>query len=276
MQNQPIEHRYGINDLIRVMQRLRDPESGCPWDLQQDFSSIVPHTLEECYELADAIERSDLPHVAEELGDVLFQVIFYSQLGSEQAAFSFEDVAHGVTEKLLRRHPHVFAGGEIEGVVDGEASIADIKANWEQTKAQERADKQQHGLLADVPLSLPALSRAQKIQKRAARVGFDWDSLDDVLACLESEVKELREAIANESSAAIQAELGDVMFSAVNVARHLGCDAEQTLRAATHRFESRFQHMETAATNDGKQLADESSEQLERRWQAAKQASSAL
>ena len=276
MQNQSSETRYDIHDLLRVMQRLRDPEQGCPWDLQQDFNSIVPYTLEECYELADAIERSDLPHVGDELGDVLFQVVFYSQLGAERGAFDFAGVVHGVTDKLLRRHPHVFADGEIEGVVAGDASIADIKANWEQTKAQERAAREQHGALSDVPLTLPALSRAQKIQKRAARVGFDWRRLDDVLACLEAEVCELREAVAERDTQASQAELGDVLFSAVNVARHLGCDAEQTLRAATHRFEARFEHMEATAAGEGKQLSDEDGEQLERRWQLAKQASSAL
>lgn len=268
--------RYTLDDLLRVMARLRDPDTGCPWDLKQDFASIVPYTLEECYELADAIERGDLTHVADELGDVLFQVVFYSQLGSELDAFDFFQVVDGIADKLLRRHPHVFANGEIEGVVDCEASIAEIKANWEATKARERSARQQHGVLADVPHALPALPRAQKIQKRAATVGFDWTDINAVIDCLQAEIDELREAVATGVSPEATDELGDVLFSAVNVARHLGCDAEQALRAATHRFEARFAHMESAAATEGSQLTNESSEQLEARWQQAKVATSAL
>ncbi len=271
MSEQSAGNRYGMADLLRVMARLRDPDTGCPWDLQQDFASIAPHTLEEVYELVDALERDDLPHVADELGDVLFQVVFYSQLGKEQGAFDFESVVHGVTSKLLRRHPHVFADGDIEGVVRDRASIGDIKAQWEAGKANERAARQQHGLLADVPATLPALSRAQKIQKRAARVGFDWQSAEPVLDKLASEVEELREAMAQASIEASISELGDVMFSAVNMARHLGADAEQVLRDATRRFEQRFEAMEASANADGSHLGDEAPEVLEARWEAAKQ-----
>lgn len=264
-------HTYTMDDLLRVMGRLRDPQHGCPWDLQQDFASIAPYTLEECYELVDALERNDLVHVADELGDVLFQVVFYSQLGVEQSLFSFESVVHGVTDKLVRRHPHVFAKGEIEGIVEDEAEIADIKATWESIKAEERAQRDQHGLLADVPVTLPALSRAQKIQKRAARVGFDWDAPAPVLAKLESEIGELSGALGEGDLQAAHDELGDVLFSAVNMARHLGADAEQLLRAATRKFETRFEHMESAAAESGSDLQRESATQLEARWETAKQ-----
>lgn len=264
--------RYGVDDLLRVMQRLRDPDGGCPWDLKQDFGSIVPSTLEECYELADAIERGDLPHVAEELGDVLFQVIFYSQLGSEQDAFDFYSVVDGLVEKLVRRHPHVFANGDIEGRVDHTLSTEQVKANWESIKQRERTAKSHHGVLADVPLTLPALPRAQKMQKRAASVGFDWHSTGAVIAKLEEEVAELKAALADGNAEHIADEFGDVLFSAVNLGRHLKLDAETSLRHASHKFERRFVAMEQAALSEGVSLDSESQDQLERRWQAAKSA----
>jgi len=261
---------YTLADLMRVMARLRDPEDGCPWDLQQDFRSIVPSTIEECYELADAIERDDLPHIAEELGDVLFQVIFYSQLGSEQGAFDFHTVVDTLVQKLIRRHPHVFAEGAIEGRLNAAISPAEVKANWEAIKREERAGKARHGVLDDIPVTLPALQRAQKLQKRAATVGFDWTALDDVLANLEGEIGELRDALAAGNDGHISDEFGDVLFSAVNLGRHLGLDAETALRYANTKFETRFTAMEQAALDEASDLASESTKQLQARWEQAK------
>lgn len=262
--------RYSLQDLLRIMQRLRDPENGCPWDLQQDFRSILPSTLEECYELAAAIETEDWPQVSDELGDLLFQVVFYAQLGREQGRFDFPDVVHGLASKLLRRHPHVFAGGEIEGVVEGDLDAAAVKQQWEAIKAGERARRSQHGVLADVPRALPALPRAQKLQKRAARVGFDWSDAREVLEKLDEERAELEAAMAGDEAAAIEAELGDLLFTAVNLARHLRVDAEAALRRASQRFETRVSDMEQQLQPAGGRLEDCDSATLERLWQRAK------
>ena len=266
------EQHYSMADLLRIMQRLRDPESGCPWDLKQDFASIVPYTLEECYELADAIGQNDLPHIADELGDVLFQVVFYSQLGSEQGAFDFSSVVDGIACKLLRRHPHVFADGEVEGRVTQAVTTEQVKKRWEAIKQEERAERAgtERGILDDVPHALPALSRAQKLQKRAAGVGFDWPDSEGVMAKLEEELAELKSALDAGSSDATAEELGDLLFTVVNMTRRCGLDAEAVLRQANQKFETRFQHMERAALEAGSGLGQESLEQLEQRWQAAK------
>lgn len=261
---------YTIDDLLRVMERLRDPERGCPWDLKQDFRSIVPSTLEECYELAEAIEHEDFPHVAEELGDVLFQVIFYSQLGRERGLFSFPGVVHTLVEKLVRRHPHVFADGAIEGVVDGSVAEEEVKENWEAIKQDERRERDQHGLLADVPRALPALPRAQKLQKRAARVRFDWPDAPAVMAKVEEELDELREAVNTGTEAAVEEELGDLLFSCVNLARHLGVDAEAALRRASGKFEGRFNTMEALAGETDSSLGELDAGQLDALWERAK------
>ncbi|MFT4768502.1 MAG: ATP diphosphatase [Glaciecola sp.] len=265
---------YSIADLLRIMQRLRDPEHGCPWDVQQDFASIVPSTLEECYELAAAIEAGDYPHLADELGDVLFQVVFYAQLGAERDLFSFQSVVHGLADKLLRRHPHVFAGGQIEAVVDVSAddsrSTAAIKKQWEQIKAQERAQRAQHGALDDVPVALPALPRAQKLQKRAARVGFDWPNVEAVLPKIDEELKELREAIVEQNSSDIEDELGDLLFTVVNLSRHLKIDAETALRRASSKFERRFRSMEAQCTRQGTVLEALDAAAMELLWDQAK------
>jgi ATP diphosphatase len=267
------ELRYDIDDLLRVMQRLRDPQHGCPWDLKQDFMSIVPSTLEECYELAHAIEEGDYPHVAEELGDVLFQVIFYSQLGSEKGLFSFGGIVDTLVEKLVRRHPHVFANGEIEGVVVGDVSESQVNASWEAIKKLERSDREQHGVLADVPVALPALPRAQKLQKRAASVGFDWHSLCPVLEKIEEEVAELREALEHGDSDGTGDELGDLLFSCVNLARHLRLDAETSLRHASSKFEKRFAAMEALADEAGLTLEQLDDAELDVLWEQAKSSS---
>ena len=264
--------RYELDDLLRVMARLRDPATGCPWDIRQDFRSIVPSTLEECYELAQAIEHEDFPHVAEELGDVLFQVVFYAQLGSERDLFSFETIVDTLVTKLLRRHPHVFADGEIEGVVPDRTSVESVKETWESIKQAERSAKSQGATLADVPLALPALPRAQKLQKRAARVNFDWPDVAGVLAKLEEEIAELRRAMAAGSRAGVEEEMGDILFSSVNLARHLELDAETTLRRASAKFEQRFSAMEKRATAGGKSLHQLSAAELDELWEAAKQA----
>lgn len=263
---------YTLPDLLRVMERLRDPETGCPWDLQQDFRSIVPSTLEECYELAQAIEHKDYPHVAEELGDVLFQVVFYAQLGRERGLFSFEGVVDTLVEKLVRRHPHVFAGGEIEGVVapTGQSSVDSVKESWESIKEAERQSKEKSGVLADVPVALPALPRAQKLQKRAARVGFDWHRAGAVLDKLEEEIAELRRAMGTGAQDNIEEELGDILFTCVNLARHLALDAESSLRRSSAKFEQRFNYMEKLACAAGDSLAALTGEELEALWQRAK------
>ena len=263
--------QYTVSDLLRVMQRLRDPQTGCPWDLEQDFRSIVPSTLEECYELAHAIEHEDYSHVAEELGDVLFQVVFYSQLGKEQNLFSFGTVVSTLVEKLLRRHPHVFAEGKIEGLVTHCTSIGAVRRTWEEIKQGERDNKNNSGALADIPLALPALPRAQKVQKRAAQHNFDWSGTPAVLEKLQEELEELRVAMAGQQGQNVREEMGDVLFTCVNLARHLGLDAEQSLRHATTKFERRFAFMEANSAAAGSVLAEMSEEQLDELWRLAKE-----
>ena len=264
--------QYTVSDLLRVMQRLRDPQTGCPWDLRQDLNSLVPSTLEECYELAQAIANEDYRHIAEELGDVLFQVVFYAQLGKEQSLFSFDDIVNTLVQKLIRRHPHVFAGGEIEGMVRNCSSVEEVRNTWEAIKQSERISKNQSGVMADVPLALPALPRAQKVQKRAAQVKFDWVDSPAVLDKLQEEVDELRRAMSEDHTAAIHDEMGDVLFTCANLARHLGLDAEESLRHATAKFERRFGLMEVAAAADGGTLSTLSSAQLDQLWEQAQEA----
>jgi ATP diphosphatase len=261
---------YTIEDLLRIMQRLRDPDDGCPWDVAQSFQSIVPSTLEECYELAHAIESEDYAHVAEELGDVLFQVIFYAQLGTEKGLFSFEQVVSILSAKLLRRHPHVFAQGEIEGRVSHGTDVEEVNKNWESIKRVERQKKSLHGILDDVPRALPALPRAQKIQKRAASVNFDWPDYQGARAKIQEELLELDEAVRSKSLDSIEDEMGDLLFSCVNASRHLGLDAEASLRRATLKFEGRFQEMVRLAELDSRSLNEFGNEELEVLWGRAK------
>jgi len=261
---------YSIDDLLRLMERLRDPETGCPWDLKQTYRSIAPFTLEECLELIDALEQNDLKHVEEELGDLLFQVIFYSQMGKEEGRFDFASVVSGITAKLLRRHPHVFKDGELEGVITDRASIDAIKTNWEAEKAAERAARAQQSAMDDVPTTLSALARGQKLQKRASSLGYDFSSVEQVLNSLNSELGELAEAREIHGQAEIENELGDVLFTIVNLARHLKVDAEAALRQSNRRFEQRVRRAESAAINEGSRLQDESPERLEKRWSKGK------
>ena len=267
---------YQLDDLLHLMARLRDPQHGCPWDLKQSYASIVPYTLEEAYEVADAIERGDFEHLPGELGDLLFQVVYYSQLGREQALFDFAQVVHGITAKLIRRHPHVFPDGDLYGSPDvprlGEAAI---KQRWEQIKAEERAERaaepQQLSLLDDVPQALPALNRAGKLQKRAAQVGFDWPDALPVVDKVREELDEVLEAMASGDAAAQGEELGDLLFAVCNLARHLKVDPEQALRAANHKFERRFRHIEQALRDAQQDFAACSLEQLDALWGEAKQ-----
>lgn len=242
---------YQLADLLHLMARLRDPQHGCPWDLQQDYASIVPHTLEEAYEVADAIERRDFAHLPGELGDLLFQVVYYSQLAREEGRFDFATVVDAITRKLVRRHPHVFPDGDLYGSPElPRLDEAAIKQRWEQIKAEERAEQaaapEQLSLLDDVPHALPALSRAAKLQKRAAGVGFDWPEALPVVDKLHEELNEVLEAMSENDPQAIAEEIGDLLFVVVNLARHLKVDPENALRAANGKFERRFRFIEQA------------------------------
>ena len=249
--------------LIDIMARLRHPSDGCPWDIQQTFETIAPYTIEEAYEVADAIEREDWTELRGELGDLLFQVVFYTQLGKEQGLFSFDDVAAGIADKLLRRHPHVF--GDVE-----EHEASGVRDRWEDIKEQERADHDDQSALAAIAKALPALKRAQKLGKRAARVGFDWPDRWGVRRKIEEELGELEQATGEGQAAAIEEELGDLLFAVVNLARHLDVDAEHALAGANHKFERRFRAMEAAIGAEGLDIRALDLESLEQRWLDAK------
>jgi len=260
---------YQLPDLLHLMARLRDPQHGCPWDLQQDYASIVPHTLEEAYEVADAIESGDFEHLPGELGDLLFQVVYYSQLAREEGRFDFATVVDAITRKLVRRHPHVFPNGDLYGSPElPQLDEAAIKRRWEEIKAEERAEKaaapEQLSLLDDVPSALPALSRAAKLQKRAAQVGFDWPEALPVVDKVREELDEVLEAIAEE--------LGDLLFVVVNLARHLKVDPENALRAANSKFERRFRFIEQALRDAGRPIENCDLEELDALWGEAKKA----
>lgn len=262
---------YALSDLIYLMARLRDPLDGCPWDLKQNFSSITKHTLEEVYEVIDAIEREDLPQLRDELGDLLFQIVFYCQLASEQGAFDLSGVVDGITQKLLRRHPHVFPQGTLESRrSSGELTDAAIKAQWEQLKSQERSEKGQPQVLADIPVALPGLIRAEKLQKRVAALGMDFVDAQSAIAGLKAEINELEAALASEHSDAVADELGDVLFSLVNVARHVKLDAEQCLRAANNKFSRRVVAMDKLIAERQANWADFDAEAYAVLWQQAK------
>ncbi|MCO1620980.1 MULTISPECIES: nucleoside triphosphate pyrophosphohydrolase [Pseudomonas] len=265
---------YTLDDLLHLMARLRDPQYGCPWDLKQNYASIVPHTLEEAYEVADAIERGDFEHLQGELGDLLFQVVYYSQLAREEGRFEFDGVVDSITRKLIRRHPHVFPTGELYAPVDTPAlSDAQVKSRWEEIKAEERAEKsqpEQLSLLDDVPAALPALSRAAKLQKRAATVGFDWPAALPVLDKVREELDEVLQAMADGDVDALEDEVGDLLFAAVNLARHLQQDPEHALRRANRKFERRFRFIEQALRDSGRPIEDCDLDELDALWGEAK------
>ena len=257
-----------IARLLEIMAALRTPGTGCPWDLEQDFATIAPYTLEEAYEVADAIARGDLADLREELGDLLLQVAFHARMAQEQGAFDFGDVVEAITEKLIRRHPHVF--GELKG-----ATVDQVNANWERIKAQEKAERGKAGptgALAGVPVGLPALTRALKLQDKAGKVGFDWNDPMAVLAKIREECGEIEAEIKAGDQAKATAEVGDLLFAVVNLARHLDADPEATLRAANRKFERRFGTIEQALAAEGKRPQDATLAEMDALWDAAKAA----
>lgn len=259
-----------IDRLLGIMARLRDPEGGCPWDLEQDFATIAPYTVEEAYEVADAIERRDWDELRDELGDLLLQVVFHARMAEERGLFAFDDVARSISDKMVRRHPHVFHAPDADK--DAEA----VSVTWEDIKRAERAEKRADrpaGLLDDVALALPALMRAEKLSKRAARAGFEWPDLAAVFAKLDEEIGELKSEIAaGADTARLKDELGDVLFTLVNVARWLKLDPEDALRHGNAKFTRRFRAMEARAHADGATLEAWDMARLEAAWRAAKAA----
>ncbi|MFW5815840.1 MAG: nucleoside triphosphate pyrophosphohydrolase [Wenzhouxiangella sp.] len=256
---------HRIDDLLAIMARLRDPDDGCPWDIEQTFATIAPHTVEEAHEVADAIVRADMTELKDELGDLLFQVVFHARMAEEQGAFDFADVVVAINDKMLRRHPHVF----------GDASIADADAqtaSWEKIKAQERAAKGETdtSALAGVARGLGSLQRAVKLQKRAARVGFDWPTVEPIFDKLEEETDELRQAIALKDADNIEEELGDLLFVLTNLARKLDVDPDMALRRSNLKFEQRFRAMEALATEREIEFSKLDLEQQEKIYQEIK------
>ena len=270
----------GLEKLTTLMAMLRDPKTGCPWDLKQTFESIIPYTIEEAYEVAQAIEDKDYVDLKGELGDLLFQVVFYAQLGKEQSLFEFNDIIDTVCHKLITRHPHVFSNAQFETELQ-------IKQNWEQQKATERQlkDSKSTSVLDDIPLAIPAISRAYKIQKRAASVGFDWPDVHGALDKVSEEIEEVKaELVTNlnqqgnastpksysDNIDAIADELGDLYFALTNVTRHLGLNPEQVIKAANNKFERRFRHVENTAATQNADMKHTSLEQLDKWWEQAK------
>jgi MazG family protein len=254
---------HPVDRLLEIMAALRDPAGGCPWDLEQSFETIAPYTIEEAYEVADAIERRDYADLRDELGDLLLQVTYHAQLAREAGHFEFTDVVAGLCEKMVRRHPHVF--GQADKDMDN------IKLRWEDAKARERSARQREGILSGVALVLPALRRAQKLQKRAAHAGFDWPAAAPVLAKFKEEIAELESAVAKGDAAGEAEELGDLMFTCVNLARHLHVDAEESLRAANRKFERRFNAVEQKVLAMGKQVQECTLEELDKLWDQVKE-----
>ena len=255
-----------LAELLDIMARLRDRERGCPWDVEQTFATIAPYTIEEAYEVADAIERNDLPDLKDELGDLLFQVVFHARMAEEAGAFAFADVARAICDKMLRRHPHVFGDQKVAG-------SAEQTKRWEEIKREERAvyaPTAGAGVLDDVPLGLPALTRAAKLGKRAASVGFDWPDVAGVRAKVDEETAELDAAVAQRDGAAIAAEMGDLLFTIANWCRHLELDPETCLRAANEKFATRFRAVEQAVARDGRTWADHDAAALDAFWRSVK------
>lgn len=294
MKQADFDKKTSIEQLIDVMKMLRNPEYGCPWDLEQTIRSLVPFTLEEVYEVVDAIELGDIVELEEELGDLLFQVVFYSQIAKEEDNFDFNGVASAITQKLLRRHPHVFPGGRVEGFGTKIAIATDeVAANWERIKRQERIDKaarkgmghETHTLasamasssvadfesvLDTVPSAMPAVMRALKLQEKAAGQGFDWNELKPVLAKLREEIAEFEEAVEQNDIDAINNELGDILFTTVNIARHVNVEPETALRSANQKFSARFRWIETELSNAGSKVSELSAQELDKLWEKAK------
>lgn len=254
----------GLPRLLQIMARLRDPQSGCPWDIEQDFTSIAPYTIEEAYEVADAIERQDWPELEGELGDLLLQVVYHAQMAQEAGHFDFDSVTRRISDKMVSRHPHVF------GDESRDKSAQQQVVDWEKIKAAERADKAQSGVLDGVAVGMPALLRAVKLQKRAARVGFDWPQTDHVLDKIIEESRELIEARDTLSLAEVEEEFGDLLFVMANLARHLDVDPESALRGANAKFIRRFRHIEQALASKGSSPAQSDLAEMDALWDAAK------
>jgi ATP diphosphatase len=265
-----------ISRLIEIMAALRAPKTGCPWDIEQDFSTIAPYTIEEAYEVADAIARGDLDDLRDELGDLLLQVVYHAQMAQETGDFAFGDVVEAITTKMIRRHPHVFGD-------DDARSAGMAKGMWEKIKAQEKAEKRSarlargldpedngKGFLDSVPVALPALTRALKLQEKAARVGFDWSEAAPILDKIEEEIGELREALAKGETAEIKDEFGDMLFAVVNLGRHLKLDSEAALSGTNEKFRSRFHYVERAIDASGSTLEKATLDEMEALWQQAK------
>jgi ATP diphosphatase len=255
-----------IDNLLEIMQALRNPQTGCSWDTAQTFETIIPYTIEEAYEVAEAIARNDMSDLCDELGDLLLQVVYHAQIATEQNHFSFDDVVTAICEKMIRRHPHVFGSDE---------QIKHGKKDWEEFKQQERAEKSKCGedtsVLANVDVGLPPLVRARKLQKKAAKVNFDWPDIDGVLAKLQEEFDELEEAVKkNEGNAHIEEEIGDILFSVINFCRHVGIDADIALQKSNSKFENRFRMLEDLSKQQSQQLGCLSEKELDALWEQAK------
>lgn len=266
--------RHTLDDLLMLMAVLRDVEQGCPWDVKQDWDTIVPHTIEEAYEVADAIERRAFDELPGELGDLLFQVIYYSQFGHEEGRFDFHDVVDTLTAKMIARHPHVFPDGTLasrrEGVSAADVQTERVNTRWESLKAEERNARAAASILADIPRTLPALARAAKLTKRAFRVGFDWPDTRGVLAKIREELDEVEEALDAGDSEHAKEEVGDLLFAVVNLARRLNADPEQVLRATNAKFERRFEYVERALAEQGRAPDRASLEEMDGHWNDAK------
>lgn len=252
-----------IDKLLEVMRSLRDPQDGCPWDLKQDFASIAPYTVEEAYEVADAIAREDFAALKDELGDLLFQVVFHSRMAEEAGLFDFEAVAAAISDKMLRRHPHVFGDAE-------ERAAGPREGSWEAIKATERQAHSDTSALAGVARALPALKRAEKLGARASAVGFDWPDRKGVRDKIREELDELEQAVGSREPEAIEEEFGDLLFAVVNLARHLQIDPEKVLTAGNYKFERRFRDMESAIADSGKTFKEHTLESFDQEWRAAK------
>jgi len=256
-----------IARLLSIMAQLRHPETGCPWDIKQTFATVAPSTIEEAYEVVDAIERNDLDELREELGDLLFQVVFHARIAEEAGAFTFSDVARAINEKMLRRHPHVFGDRK-------DLTAEELRAQWESHKEQERANKAASGsssALDGVALNLPALIRAEKIQNRAKRVGFDWDTLAPVIAKVQEELAEVQQASTDQDQQHTEEEVGDLLFAVVNLSRHLSVDPEKALRSATAKFSARFLQVERLAQSRGMNMQSASLDELDMLWEEVKE-----
>jgi len=264
-----------ITELLKVMSLLRDKHHGCAWDLKQTFKSIAPHTLEECYEVIECIEQEDFQHLPEELGDLLFQVVFYAQMAKEESLFSFDDICDAITHKLLTRHPHVFPDATIESFgKENNLTPEQVEANWEIIKQQERqnqSDENSLSLLDDIPQALPALLRAKKIQNRAATGGFDWKESKSVIKKIHEEIEELEEAMQANNQKHIEEEFGDLLFSVVNLSRHLKLNPESSLRSANTKFSRRFRLIEAMLREQKLEMKDLTIDELESYWVLAKQ-----